>query len=251
MSGHSKWSGIKHKKAIVDAARGKVFSKISRELTVAARLGGGSPESNAHLRLVIAKARAANMPKDNVEKAIKKGTGELPGVSYEDMVLEGYGPGGVAVLVELLSDNKNRATAEVRSLFTRHNGNLAGAGSVAWLFQKKGLVTVGAKQVDEERLMGLVLDAGAEDIRQEGESFAVTTDPHHLEPVKHALAAAGIEPESADLTRIASSSVRVDDAHHAKQLLTLLDELEDHDDVQHVYANFDIPDAILAEHAGS
>ncbi len=248
MSGHSKWSGIKHKKAIVDAAKGKIFGKVSRELTVAARLGGGNPDANPRLRLVMLKARDANMPKDNVEKAIKKGTGELPGVVYEEMILEGYGPGGVAILVELLSDNRNRTTAEIRSIFSR-TGNMAGAGSVAWLFSTKGMVTVSAKRATEEQLMSIVLDAGAEDLRQEGDVITIITDPQHLEAVKHALSAKSIAWDSADVTRIASSSVRVDDPNQAKQLLNLLDELDDQDDVQHVFANFDIPDAILAEHA--
>ena len=248
MSGHSKWSGIKHKKAIVDAAKGKVFSKISRELTVAARLGGGSPESNARLRLVMTKARDANMPKDNVEKAIKKGTGELPGVSYEEMVIEGYGVGGVAILVQALTDNRNRTTSELRNIFTSHNGNIAGAGSVSWLFNKKGLVLINAKVIDEEKLMGIVLDAGAEDISRDGDLFSVVTDAQHLEAVKQALQAKNIAWESADLTLIPSTLTRVENPSHARQILTLLDLLEDHDDTQHVYANFDIPDAILAEH---
>jgi len=251
MSGHSKWAGIKHKKAIVDAARGKVFSKIVRELTVAAKMGGGNPDGNARLRLVIAKARDANMPKDKIEQAIKKGTGELPGVSYEETAFEGYGPGGVAILVEVLSDNKNRTTAEIRSIFSEHGGNIAGAGSVSWLFQKKGAVVVSAKLIDEDRLTGLVLDEGAEDIKREGDSFIITTTPHDLERVKEALAKNHIAWESADVAMIPSSLTRVDDSNHAKRLLTLLDELEEHDDVQHVFANFDIPDAILAEHAAA
>jgi YebC/PmpR family DNA-binding regulatory protein len=249
MAGHSKWAGIKHKKALVDAQRGKLFSKLIREMTVAARTGGGDPEANPRLRLAVAKAREANMPKDTMEKAIKRGTGELPGVSYEEIILEGYGPGGVAILVEALTDNKNRITAELRNLFTRHGGNVAGAGSVSWQFQKKGAVLVSAKLIDEERLMGLALDAGAEDIRLDGDTFTITTAPNDLERLKQALSANRIAWESAELTLVASSSVRVEGAAQAKQVLTLLDALEDHDDVQHVFANFDIPDAILAEHA--
>jgi len=248
MAGHSKWAGIKHKKALVDAQRGKLFSKLIRELTVAARAGGGDPEANSRLRLAILKARDADMPKDNIEKAIKRGTGELPGVSYEEMILEGYGPGGVAILVQALTDNKNRTAAELRNLFTKHGGNVAGAGSVSWQFQKKGSVLVSAKLIDEDRLMSLVLDAGAEDITLDGDVYAVTTAPQDLERVKQALAANRITWESAELTLVASSSVRVEESVQAKRLLTLLDELEDHDDVQHVFANFDIPDAILAEH---
>jgi YebC/PmpR family DNA-binding regulatory protein len=249
MAGHSKWAGIKRKKAVVDAARGKVFSRISREITVAAKHGGGSPDANVRLRMAITKAREANMPKDNIEKAIKKGTGELPGVSYEEMIIEGYGPGGVAVLVEALSDNRNRTTAELRSILSEGGGNLAGAGSVSWLFAKKGLVTVSMKLIDEERLMGLALDAGADDIAQDGAVFSITTDPHHLETVKAALTAKQLAWESADLTLIPSSTTRVEDPAQAKRLLGLLDTLEEQEDVQHVYANFDIPDSILAEHA--
>ena len=251
MAGHSKWAGIKHKKAVVDAQRGKIFTKVIREITAAARLGGGHIEGNPRLRFAVQKAREANLTKDAIEKAIKRGTGDLPGVSYEEMVIEGYGPGGVAILVQALTDNHNRTTAELRSIFTEHGGNVAGAGSVSWQFQKKGSVVVNANVIDEDRLMSLVLDAGAEDIKREGESFTVTTDPKDLEAVKHALQAKTIAWESADLTLIASSSVRVDDGHQAKRLLTLLDKLEEHDDVQHVFANFDIPDAILAEYSAA
>jgi len=248
MSGHSKWAGIKHKKAIVDAQRGKAFSKVVREIMVAAKHGGGSPDANARLRLAISKAREVNLPKDKIEQAIKKGTGELPGVSYEEMVLEGYGPGGVAILVEALTDNKNRTTAELRNIFSRHGGNVAGAGSVSWQFQKKGAVLVSARLIDEDRLMGIALEGGAEDLKREGDTFTITTDPHSLEPVKQALSTNHVALESAIVTMIPSSSVRVEGSQ-AKQLLTLLDELEDHEDVQQVFANFDIPDAILAEHA--
>ena len=251
MAGHSKWAGIKHKKAIVDVQRGKAFSKIVREIMAAAKLGGGSPDANPRLRLAISKAREVNMPKDKIEQAIKKGTGELPGVSYEEMVLEGYGPGGVAILVQALTDNKNRTTAELRSLFTNHGGNVAGAGSVSWQFQKKGIVLVSAKLIDEDRLMSLVLDAGAEDITRDADTHTITTDPHGLERVKQALSANQITWESADVTLVASSSIRVEHPSHAKQLLALLDVLEEHDDVQHVFANFDIPDAILAEHVAA
>ena len=251
MAGHSKWAGIKHKKAVVDAQRGKLFSKVIRELTAAARLGGGHPEANPRLRLAVQKAREANLPKDTLEKAIKRGTGELPGVSYEEMVMEGYGPGGVAILVELLTDNKNRTSAEIRSLFTRLGGNVAGAGSVSWQFQKKGVVTLPANGLTEERLMELALEAGAEDIRLEGTTATVTTSPSALEPVKQALQAAGLSCDAAELSMVPSSSVRVEDPVQAKALLALLNALEDHDDTQHVYANFDIPDALLTEYAGA
>ncbi len=249
MSGHSKWAGIKHKKAVVDAQRGKAFSKVVREIMVAAKHGGGSPDTNPRLRLAVAKAREVNLPKDKVEQAIKKGLGELPGVSYEEMVMEGYGPGGVAIFVEALSDNRNRTSAELRNVFSKHGGNVAGAGSVSWLFHKKGSMFVKASLIDEDRLMNIGLEAGAEDIRLEGDIFAITTAAQDFETVKQALTAKGIQWESAELTMVPSSLVRVDDPHAAKQVLTLLDALEEHDDVQHVSANFDIPDIILAEHS--
>ena len=251
MAGHSKWAGIKHKKAVVDAQRGKAFSKVIREITAAARLGGGHPEGNPRLRLAIQKAREVNLPKDSLEKAVKRGTGDLPGVSYEEMVLEGYGPGGVAILVEALTDNKNRTSAELRSIFTRLGGNLAGAGSVSWIFQKKGLIIINAKAASEEQLMNIVLDAGAEDLKVEGDQATVTTSPQALEGVKAALQKASIAWESADLAMVPSSTMRVEDAAQAKALLALLDALEEQEDTQHVYANFDIPDAILAEHASA
>jgi YebC/PmpR family DNA-binding regulatory protein len=251
MAGHSKWAGIKHKKAIVDAQRGKTFSKVIRELTAAARVGGGSPEANPRLRLAVQKAREANVTKDAIDKAIKRGTGDLPGVAYEEMVMEGYGPGGVAILVELLTDNKNRTSAELRSVLTKQGGSSAGAGSVSWLFQKKGLITLSAKGLDEDRLTEVILEAGGEDLKVEGDQASVTTAPQAFEGVKHALQQAGFAWDSAEVTMIPSSTVRVTDAVQAKALLGLLDALEDHDDVQHVYANFDIPDALLAEHAGA
>ena len=251
MAGHSKWAGIKHKKAIVDAQRGKAFSRVIREITSAARLGGGNPEANPRLRLAIQKAREVNLPHDTLEKAIKRGTGDLPGVSYEEMVIEGYGPGGVAILVELITDNKNRTSAEIRSLFVKHEGNLAGAGSVSWLFQKKGVIALAADGVNEERLMEAAVDAGAEDVKVEGSQATVTAEPPVFEAVKQAVQQAGFTIESAEITMLPSSTVRVDNPDKAKALLGLLDLLEDQDDSQHVYANFDIPDAILAEHAGS
>lgn len=251
MAGHSKWAGIKHKKAIVDAQRGKIFSKVVRELTAAARLGGGNPEANSRLRLAMQKAREANLTKDAIEKAIKRGIGDLPGVSYEEMVVEGYGPGGVAILVEALTDNKNRSSAELRSVFAKHGGNLAGAGSVSWLFQKKGLIVLNAPGLNEEKLMEAALEAGAEDLNVEGGQAAITTSPQSFESVKHALQRQSIAWESAELTMAPSSTVRVEDSASAKALLTLLDALEEQEDTQHVYANFDIPDAILTEHASA
>lgn len=251
MAGHSKWKGIKHKKAIVDAARGKVFSRVIRELTSAARLGGGSIDGNPRLRLAVQKAREANLPKDTLEKAIKRGTGELPGVSYEEMVIEGYGPGGVAVMVELLSDNKNRTSAEIRRVFVDSGGSVAGAGSVSWLFQKKGMITAPLGSVGEETLMEAVLEAGAEDLKVEGGQATIIAPPAAFEAVKLAVEKAGLTPESSELTAIPSNSVRVEDPAKAKALLSMLDELEEQEDSQHVWANFDIPDAILAEHAGA
>jgi YebC/PmpR family DNA-binding regulatory protein len=249
MAGHSKWAGIKHKKAIVDVQRGKVFSKIIRELTAAARLGGGNPEANARLRLAIQKGREANLPKDTLEKAIHRGTGDLPGAAYEEMVMEGYGPGGVAILVELLTDNKNRTSAEMRSLFSKHDGNVAGAGSVAWLFQKKGLVTLSAGALEEDRLMEVALDAGAEDLKVEAGQAVVTTSPQVFEQVKQALAQRGFRWDTAELAMVPSSTVTVDDPAKARVLLALLDVLEDQEDSQHIWSNFDIPDTVLAEHA--
>ncbi|MBI2094032.1 MAG: YebC/PmpR family DNA-binding transcriptional regulator [Candidatus Omnitrophica bacterium] len=249
MAGHSKWAGIKHKKAIVDAQRGKAFSKVIRELTSAARLGGGNPEANPRLRLAIQKAREVNVPKDTLEKAIKRGTGDLPGVSYEEMIVEGYGPGGVAILVEALTDNKNRTSAELRSLFSRHQGNIAGAGSVSWIFQKKGLIHVNLKGMQEEALMELALEAGAEDLKVEADLAIVVSSPQAFESVRQALQAKGLTIDSADLSMIPSSTVKVDHPAQAKALLDLLNSLEDQEDTQHVYANFDIPDALLAEHA--
>lgn len=251
MAGHSKWAGIKHKKAVVDAQRGKAFSKVIREITAAARLGGGHPEANPRLRLAIQKAREVNLPKDSLEKAVKRGTGELDGQAFEETVVEGYGPGGVAVLVEALTDNKNRTSAELRSLFTRLGGNVAGAGSVSWLFQKKGMMLLSAAGVSEERLMEAVLEAGGEDLKTEEGQITVLSAPAAFEAVKQALQQAGFSWESADLTMVPSSTVRVEDPAQVKALLSLLNALEDHDDVQHVYANFDIPEAILAEHAGA
>ena len=247
MAGHSKWAGIKHKKAVVDAQRGKAFSKVIREITAAARLGGGHPEANPRLRLAIQKAREVNLPKDSLEKAIKRGTGELEGQSFEEMVVEGYGPGGVAILVEALTDNKNRTSAELRSLFTNHAGNLAGAGSVSWLFHKKGLLTLQVPGLNEERLMELALEAGAEDLTVEGGQATVISPPHSFEAVKQALQQGGFTAESVDMTMVPSSTVQVTDPAQVKALLALLNLLEDQEDVQNVYANFDIPDALLAE----
>lgn len=245
MSGHSKWATIKHKKAATDAKRGTLFTKVIKEITVAAR-SGGKPETNPRLRVAIERAKEASMPADNIERAVKKGTGELEGVSYEDITLEGYGPGGVAIYVEGVSDNKNRTTSEVRTIFTKKGGNMAGAGSVSWMFEKKGYIVISKKAVDEDKLMGIVLDAGAEDMVVEEENFAVKTAPTDFYKVRKAIEDSKIKIESAEITRIPKSTVKVvgDDV---KKVLDLVEGLEEHEDVQNVYANFDIPDDMLKE----
>jgi YebC/PmpR family DNA-binding regulatory protein len=245
MSGHSKWAGIKHKKAKVDAQRGRVFTKLIREITVAARVGGGDPGGNPRLRTAIQAAKAVNMPADNIERAVKKGTGELEGVTYEEITYEGYGPGGVAVLVAVLTDNKNRTVGEIRKTFSRHGGNLGESGCVAFLFEKKGYIQVDAAKVDEDKLMTIALDAGAEDLVREESIFAVTSAPRDFEKVRDRIAKSGIQPLSAEITMLPKSSVKLE-GKHAEQMLRLMEELEEHDDVQHVYANFDIPEEIMA-----
>ncbi len=246
MSGHSKWASIKHKKAAADAKRGKVFTKLIKEITVAARSGGGDPDSNPRLRTVIINAKAANMPADNIERAIKKGTGELEGVTYEEVVYEGYGPSGVAMLVQCVTDNKNRTAAEVRSIFNKLGGSMAGAGSVAWIFEKKGLIVVAKENANEDKLMEIAISAGAEDLGQGENSFEVTTDPQNFHAVKEAIEKAGIAVESADLTMIPKNQTPVS-ADQARSVLNLVETLEDNDDVQNVYANFDIPDEVMKE----
>lgn len=245
MSGHSKWASIKHKKGAADQKRGKVFSKFVREICVAARSGGGDPDSNPRLRTVIAKAKQYNMPADNIDKAIKKGTGELPGVSYEEITYEGYGPGGVALLVDCLSDNKNRTSSEIRNIFDKKNGRMAGAGSVAWNFTKKGFIAVEKGVIEEDQLLALALDAGAEDFSaEEKESYEIYTKPEALEEVKKALDAKGIKYTVAELALIPKSTVGVT-GKDAQHVLALMEELEDHDDVQNVSTNADLPDDIV------
>ncbi|MEK6718621.1 MAG: YebC/PmpR family DNA-binding transcriptional regulator, partial [candidate division NC10 bacterium] len=245
MSGHSKWAGIKHKKAKVDAQRGRVFTKIIREITVAARVGGGDPAGNPRLRTATQAAKAVNMPSDNIERAIKKGTGELEGVSYEEITYEGYGPGGVAVMVEVVTDNKNRTVGEIRKAFSRHGGHLGETGCVGFLFEKKGYLQVEASKVDEDRLLSIALEAGAEDLQREESLFAVTTAPKDFEKVREAILTSGLQPLSAEITKVPKSTVKLD-GKPAEQMLRLMEELEEHDDVQHVYANFDIPEEIMA-----
>ena len=246
MSGHSKWASIKHKKALVDAKRGKIFTKIIREITVAARIGGGDPDTNPRLRLAISNAKNANMPADNIDRAVKKGTGTLEGATYEEVVYEGYGPEGVAVYVQCLTDNKNRTASEIRNIFSKKSGNLAGQGSVAWLFEKKGLIVVDATKASEDQLMELVLNAGAEDLSKVGDKFEILTGAHDFEAVKKAIDQAKIPHESADLRMIPKTLVPVSPSH-ARAVLALIEALEDHDDIQNVYANCDIPDEVLKE----
>lgn len=243
MGGHSHWATIKRHKSAQDAKRGKIFTRIIRELTIAAR-SGGDPDGNPRLRLAIAKAKDANMPGDTMKKAIQRGTGELPGVSYEEFTLEGYGPGGTAVLLEITSDNRNRTVAEIRSLFTKNNGNMAEAGAVSWQFHKKGLLTVEKGKVDEDTLLSLALEAGAEDVKAGDKSFEVVTDPHDFEAVKKALADAKVETVLAEITYIPQNTVRLDEKP-AEQMLKLMEVMDEHDDVQKVHANFDIPDEVM------
>jgi YebC/PmpR family DNA-binding regulatory protein len=248
MSGHSKWSTIKHKKAALDAKRGKVFTRVIKELTVSAKAGGGDPDGNPRLRSAIAEAKAANMPADNIKRAIMKGTGELPGVTYEDVVYEGYGPGGVAVYVEVLTDNKMRTTPEIRHMFTKHGGNLGEPNSVSWMFEKKGHFMIASGQASEEKLMEIVLDAGADDLQSDGEGFEVTCGSSAFSDVQEALEKAGIASAEAKLAMLPTTSVELD-AKKAGQCLRLLEVLEDHEDVQNVYANLSFDDAAIAEEA--
>lgn len=246
MSGHSKWSTIKHKKAKLDAQRGKVFTKVIKELTVAARMGGGDPNSNPRLRTAVDNARAANMPKDTMEKAIKKGTGELPGVVYEETSYEGYGPSGVAVYVEIMTDNKNRTTPEIRHMFGKYGGNLGETGCVAWIFERRGQITLEGENFDEDAMMELAIEAGAEDVQFDEGICQIFTAPEDLETVKQALIAKDYKPTSAISTRIPKNTVALD-GKPAVTMLKLMEALEDHDDVQNVYANFDIPDEVFEQ----
>ena len=242
MSGHSKWHTIKHKKGALDAKRGKLFTRLIKEITVAARMGGGKVEDNARLRKVVGEAKAANMPNDTIDKAVKRGTGELEGVSYEEITYEGYGVGGVAVLVETMTDNRNRTVAELRHLFSKNNGNLGEAGSVAWMFDKKGYLVVDKETKSEDELFELAIEAGADDLQDEGEVFEIYTAPENFEAVHEAIKAAGVEPQAAEVSMIPQNYTALE-GMDARQMLKLYEALDDHDDVQKVYANFDIDES--------
>lgn len=250
MAGHSKWANIKHRKGKQDAIRGKMFTRLGKELTIAAREAGGDPNFNPRLRLALDKAKAANMPKDNIDRAIKKGTGELEGVDYVEIRYEGYGPAGVAFIVDVVTDNKNRSASSVRSNFARNGGNLGSDGAVSWMFHKKGVVEFEEGKATEEQLMDTALEAGAEDIKENNGAFTVITDIADFDVVKKAIDDAGLEYESAELTFVPENTVAITDAEVAKQVMELYDALEDNEDVQNLYANFDISDEIMEEIMG-
>jgi YebC/PmpR family DNA-binding regulatory protein len=239
MSGHSKWHTIKHKKGAADAKRGKVFTRIIKELTVAARNGGGDPGMNPRLRTIIADAKAVNMPADNIKKAIQRGTGELPGITYEEITYEGYGPGGAALIVETMTDNKNRTVGELRHLLEKYNGNLGASNSVAWMFSKKGYIVVDKSAADEEKLLNAALEAGADDVRDDGDSWEVLSEPGAFETVREAVKGLGIEPGTAQVAMLPQNYIKLQ-GKEASQMVKLMEALEDHDDVQHVWSNFDI-----------
>lgn len=247
MAGHSHWAGIKHKKALVDAKRGKLWSRLSKAIIIAAKMGGGDPDMNIRLRTAIDDAKAVSMPKENITRAIKRGTGELAGVTYDSVTYEGYGSGGVAVLCEVLTDNRNRTAPEIRKLFEVSDGKLGAAGCVAWMFEKKGLFLIPIDKADEDKLMEIALEAGADDVSPSGHNYEITCRPESYQAVKEALAAAGVEPEVAELSLIPKNTVDIEDAETARKVLKLMERLDDHDDVQSVSANFNIPDSIMAE----
>jgi YebC/PmpR family DNA-binding regulatory protein len=242
MSGHSKWATIKHKKGAADARRGKIFTKLIKEITVAARMGGGDPEGNPRLRAAIAAAKAENMPADNIKRAIQKGTGELPGATYEEATFEAYGPGGVAMILEVATDNRNRTLSEIRHIFSKSGGNLGEHGCVAWMFSKRGYIVVPKDRADEETLLTLASEAGADDMREDDGNWELLSPPAAFQQVVDRLKAANITPSVAEISMVPQSSVKLT-GKSAQQMLRLMEELEDHDDVQHVYANFDIDEA--------
>jgi YebC/PmpR family DNA-binding regulatory protein len=245
MSGHSKWATIKHKKGATDAKRGKIFTRLIKEITIAAKSGGGDPDGNPRLRTAIVAAKAENMPADNIKRAIQRGTGELEGVSYEEITYEGYGPGGVAVIVDVLTDNKNRAVSEIRHAFSKNGGNLGAEGAVAWMFTKKGVIVIAKDAASEEKITEVVLDAGAEDLADEGDNWEVLCAPADYEAVTNALKAANIKPEHAEVTLIASTYTKLEGSQ-ANAMMRLLEVLEDLDDAQNVYSNFDMDEAPVA-----
>lgn len=245
MSGHSKWSTIKRKKGAIDAKRGKIFTKLIKEITVAAKMGGGDPDANPRLRTAILSAKSENMPKDNIERAIKKGTGDLDGAVYEEILYEGYGPGGVAVLVETMTDNKNRTVADVRHYFSKSGGNLGESGCVGWMFDKKGIIVVDKEGVSEEELMDIALEAGAEDVVEEETTFQVVAAPEDFNEVVENLDKAELKYAEASISMVPQNTIDVTEEKTARSLLKLLENLEDHDDVQKVHANFDIPDELM------
>ena len=249
MSGHSKWATIKHKKGALDAKRGKIFTRLIREISMAARAGGGDGEHNPRLRTAIAAAKAENMPADNIKRAIQRGTGELPGATYEEFTLEGYGPGGVAVLVELSTDNRNRTVSEIRHAFSKNGGNLGEAGSVNWMFHKKGDIVLPKSAAKEDDLMNIVLEAGADDLKEDGENWEILTDPRSYEPVLEALKKVNITPTTAEIGMVPQNYIKLE-GQHASTMIRLVEALEESDDVQHVYSNFDIDEKLLEEVAG-
>jgi YebC/PmpR family DNA-binding regulatory protein len=239
MSGHSKWHTIKHKKGAADAKRGKIFTRIIKELTVAARSGGGDPDANPRLRTIIAEAKAVNMPADNIKRAIQRGTGELPGVSYEEVTYEGYGPGGAALIIEVLTDNKNRTVGEIRHLLTKHGGNLGEANSVAWMFEKKGYIVIEKNKIGEEKLMAAALDAGADDLRDDGDNWEVVSTPDSFQQVLDAVKALGIEPAAAEVAMLPQNYVKLE-GKAAQQMIKLIEVVDEHDDTKKVWSNADI-----------
>ncbi|HPA58564.1 MAG TPA: YebC/PmpR family DNA-binding transcriptional regulator [Synergistales bacterium] len=250
MSGHSKWANIKHRKSAQDAKRGKTFQKYIRAVMVASREGGSDPSMNIRLKSAIERARAANVPVDTIEKAVKKGAGDMEGVTYDEITYEGYGSGGVAVLVDVLTDNKNRTASEMRLIFSRSGGSLGESGCVSWIFQRKGVIRLSGKDLDEEQLLMVCLEAGADDLEKNGEGFSVYCDPAVMSEVRETLAEAGYVIEGSEIEKLPKTTVQIKGKQEAEKLLRFLETLEDHDDVQNVYANFDIPDDIMEELAG-
>ncbi|MDL1955912.1 MAG: YebC/PmpR family DNA-binding transcriptional regulator [Candidatus Desulfofervidus auxilii] len=249
MAGHSKWAQIKRKKAAMDVKRGKIFTKLMREIMTAARLGGGDPNNNPRLRAAIEAAKAENMPKENIERAIKKGTGELEGTYYEEVTYEGYGPSGIAVLISALTDNRNRTVSEIRYLFNKFGGNLGETGCVSWMFEKKGVIAFDKDKVDEDKLMEIAIEAGAEDVKSEEDEYEVITAPEDFEKVKQAFDEAQLKYERAEITMVCQNIVKITDRQQAERILRFMETLEEHDDVQKVYTNFDIPEEIMEAEA--